>query len=195
MTKPGKLDASNHHRLVTEVGYAIRKMGAQSVIMSRTVADRFALHMTDLEVLDLIFLRKQASAGDLADATGLSSGAVTALIDRMSAAGYVERCGDPHDRRRVIVKVRHDAIEPIKAVYMSTQKRMFDLWSTYSDADLEVIADFIAKSTSLGAECCKAIRLTAPAAKPVKRRAQRVSSRAAAAAPASQPSGHRKPSR
>src|SRR5262245_48306765 len=127
MTKDG---GSDRHRLVVELGTAIRKMGAQSVITSRTVADRFGLHMTDLEVLDLIFLRKQASAGELAEATGLSSGAVTALIDRLAKAGYVERSEDPHDRRRVIVRVRHEAIEPIKSTYLAMQKRMFELWSS-----------------------------------------------------------------
>lgn len=203
MTKPGKPDAvgktgSGHHHLVVEVGNAIRKMGAQSVIMSRTVADRFGLHMTDLEVLDLIFLRKHVSAGDLVDATGLSSGSVTALVDRLAAAGYIERSEDPDDRRRVVIKVRHEAIEPIKAVYMSTQKRMFDLWSTYSAHELEVIADFITKSTGLGVECCKAIRLSAPPSRPAKRRAPRTSSRTAAAGSSPSrllPSGHRKPPR
>jgi DNA-binding MarR family transcriptional regulator len=195
MTKPGKTDALNHRQLVVEVGNAIRKMGAQSVIMSRTVADHFGLHMTDLEVLDLIFLRKQVSAGDLADATGLSSGAVTALIDRLAVAGYIERTADPKDRRRVIVKVRPEAIEPIKAVYMSTQKRMFDLWSTFTERDLEVIADFITRSTGLGAECCRDIRLNAPATKVAKRRAPRMSARTAVTATQSPSSGRRKPSR
>jgi DNA-binding MarR family transcriptional regulator len=195
MTKPGKMEALNHRQLVVEVGNAVRKMGAQSVITSRTVADHFGLHMTDLEVLDLIFLRKQASAGDLADTTGLSSGAVTALIDRLAMAGYVERTEDPKDRRRVIVKVRHETIEPIKAAYMSTQKRMFDLWSTFSDRDLEVIANFITRSTGLAAECCRDIRLNAPAAKGAKRRAPRMSGKSSAAAPQFPFSGRRKPSR
>ncbi len=154
---------------VAQVGIAIRKMGAQSVITSRTVADRFGLHMTDLEVLDLIFLRRQASAGELAEATGLSSGSVTALIDRLERAGYVERTDDASDRRRVIVRTRPDAIEPIKATYQTMQRRMFDLWSTFGDRELEMITDFIARSTALAAECCMAIRREAPPA-PKKRR-------------------------
>jgi DNA-binding MarR family transcriptional regulator len=147
--------SAKHHELVARVGISVRKMGAQSVITSRTVADRFNLHTTDLEVLDLIFLRGQASAGELADATGLTSGSVTALIDRLAMAGYVERCDDPSDRRRVLVRVHHDAIEPIKAVYMLMQKRMFALWSTFSARDLAVIADFLSRSTELAVACCK----------------------------------------
>jgi DNA-binding MarR family transcriptional regulator len=180
MTKPHKPQtataresASDRHDRVVELGIAIRKMGAQSVIISRTVADRFGLHTTDLEVLDLIFLRKQASAGELADATGLTSGAVTALIDRLVAAGYVERSEDPHDRRRVIVRVRQEAIEPIKDTYLAMQKRMFELWSSYSARDLETITDFATRSTALAVDCCKAIRLNAPKT-PARRRAARM---------------------
>lgn len=185
-----KQSAQGHHRLVVEVGNAIRKMGAQSVITSRVVADHFGLHMTDLEVLDLIFLRKQASAGELADATGLSSGAVTALIDRLANSGYVERAEDPTDRRRVIVRVRPEAIEPIKAAYMSMQKHMFDLWSTYSAEELEVIVDFAGKSTALAVECLKDLRERSPP-QAAKRRAPRMSSHASTGTMKS--SGRRKP--
>jgi DNA-binding MarR family transcriptional regulator len=137
-------------------------MGAQSVIMSKTIADRFALHTTDLEVLDLIYLREKASAGELAEATGLTSGSVTALIDRLEAAGYIERCDDPDDRRKVLIRVRHEAIEPIKAVYAGTQRRMLDLWSDFSARELEVVADFLTRSTDLAVERCRQIREEAP---------------------------------
>jgi DNA-binding MarR family transcriptional regulator len=144
--------------LVERVGIAVRKMGAQSVITSRTVADRFGMHMTDLEVLDLIFLRGQASAGDLAEATGLTSGSVTALIDRLAKAGYVERFDDPSDRRKVLVRIRAENIEPIKQTYMAIQKRMFELWSSFEPRDLEVVIDFITRSTQLAVDCCKDIQ-------------------------------------
>jgi hypothetical protein len=64
-------------------------------------------------------------------------------------AGHVERCDD---RRKVIVRIRHEAIEPIKAVYMVTQRRMSALWSTYGARDLEVIIDFVSRSTQLAIE-------------------------------------------
>lgn len=147
--------------LVSRVGVAVRKMGAQSVVTSQVVADRFDLHTTDLEVLNLIFLREQASAGELAKATGLTSGSITALIDRLTKAGYVERHADPEDRRRVMVRIRHDAIEPIKAVYMPMQALMFALWSKFGPRELEVIADFLERSTELAVACAEEIRRTA----------------------------------
>ena len=162
--------------LVERVGIAVRKMGAQSVIASRTIADRFGMHMTDLEVLDLIFLRGAVSAGELADATGLTSGSVTALIDRLANAGYVERCDDPSDRRKVLVRIRHDAIEPLKATYASMQKRMYSLWSTFDPRELEVIINFITRSTELHVDCCKEIQRLAPPS--LQRRPARTASRA-----------------
>ena len=143
--------------LIARVDMSVRKMGAQCVITSQTVAERFGLHTTDLEVLDLIFLREQASAGELAKATGLTSGSVTALIDRLVKAGYVDRHADPADRRRVIVRIRRDAVAPIEAAYASMQACMVELWSTYSAQDLRVVADFLSRSTDLAIECTKEI--------------------------------------
>lgn len=167
--------------LVTRVGMSVRRMGAQSVMTSQAVAERFGLHTTDLECLDLIYMRKQASAGELAEATGLTSGATTALIDRLERAGYVRRVADPSDRRRVQVHIRQDAIAPIEAVYRPIQARMFELWSRYRPAELEVIADFLSRSTDLAAECVQEIRRDA-SPPPVKRRAPRANRRGTKAA-------------
>jgi len=164
--------ATTRKDLVELVGRHIRRMGAQSVITSQVVADRFNLHTTDLECLDLIYLRKDPTAGELAKATGLTSGAVTALIDRLEAAGYVERVADPADRRRVHVRIKPHAIKPIEAVYAPIQVKMFELWSTFSERDLRVIADFISRSTDLGVTCAEEISRHAPPS-PAKRRAAR----------------------
>jgi DNA-binding MarR family transcriptional regulator len=164
--------------LIARVGQCVRKMGAQSVVTSQIVASRFGLHTTDLEVLDLIFLRNEASAGELAAATGLTTGSVTALIDRLEKAGYVKRHAHESDRRKVIVRIRHDAIEPIKAVYAPIQVRMFKLWSSFSARELEVIADFLSRSTALAVSCAEEIRCSGEALTRTRRPARRSSLRA-----------------
>ncbi|HET9949933.1 MAG TPA: MarR family transcriptional regulator [Longimicrobiales bacterium] len=148
-------DEASHHELVERVDRCVRRAGAQSVLTSRAIADRFGLHSSDLEALDVIFLRGEASPSELADATGLTSGATTALLDRLERAGYVERRPDPEDRRRVRVRLIPEAIEPIQAVYAGMQRRMFDLWSSYSARDLEVVAEFLTRSTDLHVECVR----------------------------------------
>jgi len=139
--------------LVERVGLAVRRMGAQSVITSQTVAGRFGLHTTDLECLDLLFMRGQATAGELAQATGLTSGATTALIDRLEKAGYVTRVADPADRRRHQIRICADAIKPIEAVYRPMQSEMFKLWSSFTERELQVIANFLSRSTDLAIAC------------------------------------------
>src|SRR5712691_10692070 len=148
-----KAPPATRKALVARVGAQFRLMGAQSVLTSKAVARRFGLHTTDLECLDLIYLRERTSAGDLAKATGLTSGSVTALIDRLEKAGYVERVADATDRRRREVRIRPDAIKPIQAVYQPRQARMVKLWSTFGARDLEVIIDFLSRSTDLAVAC------------------------------------------
>ena len=145
-------------KLVGRIGNIVRRMGAQSVIVSQTVAARFGLNTTDLEGLDLIQLQCLVSAGQLAAATGLTSGAVTALIDRLERAGYVERVDDPADRRRVLVRIREGAIVEIAKVYAPMQKRMFALWSQYSADELTVIEDFLTRSLELSVDCVADLR-------------------------------------
>ncbi len=146
------------NELVARVDHHIRAMAAQTVVTSQIVAGHFRLHTTDLRVLDLIYMREQASAGELATATGLTSGSVTALVDRLEKAGYVQRHHDTTDRRKVWVRSRPDAIEPIAAVFAPSQARMFELWSTFSASELKVIADFLARTTMLAAECADDLR-------------------------------------
>src|SRR4030095_8296118 len=78
---PGVMDMSKNpteKELVERVGVAVRRMGAQSVLNSDVIASMFGLHKTDLESLDLLYLRGGAcSAGELSKATGLSSGSPT----------------------------------------------------------------------------------------------------------------------
>lgn len=163
LTGNAEIGSAGHRELVEHVGVCVRKLGGQSVIASRTIADKFGLHTTDLEVLDHIFLRERVPAGELAVATGLSTGSVTALIDRLVAAGYVERRPDPTDRRRVLVEVRPEAIAPIKAVYENMSKQMLSLWEQYSSRDLTAIADFLSRSTELHLECVKQIHSSSQA--------------------------------
>ena len=157
--------------LAERVDRQVRRMGAQSVLTSHTVAGRFGLNTTDLECLDLVFMRGRTSPGELAKATGLTSGAMTALLDRLEDAGYITRTADPDDRRRVQVRVRAEAIRPIDAVYRPMQREMFKLWSTFTAGELQVIERFLSRSIDLAVSCTERIREDA-AGSARRRRAQ-----------------------
>lgn len=135
--------------LVERVSLAVRRMGAQSVLISETVASHFGMNTTDLECLDLLFMRGEATAGELAKATGLTSGATTAMIDRLERAGYIVREDDPRDRRRVILRVQAARVAPIARIYEPIALRTAALWSTYTDTELKTILRFIEQSVEL----------------------------------------------
>ena len=73
--------------LLRQLDEAVRKVSAQSVLMSDAVARLVGLNSTDLECLDLLYLAGPTTAGRLATHTGLTTGAMTAVIDRLERAG------------------------------------------------------------------------------------------------------------
>ena len=68
-------------------------------------ARRLGVNMTDLHCLNILESRSGLTAGELALEAGLTSGAVTGVIDRLERAGYARRTADPGDRRKVKVEV------------------------------------------------------------------------------------------
>jgi DNA-binding MarR family transcriptional regulator len=135
--------------LLAAVLREVRRMTAQSVLIGDAVSARFGLGSTDLECLDLALLSGGATAGEIARATGLTTGAITGVIDRLESAGYVRRERDPADRRKVVVRALPGMTRRIAPVYQSLQREMTRLWSRYDDAQLAVILDFLCRSCDL----------------------------------------------
>jgi DNA-binding MarR family transcriptional regulator len=128
---------------------ALRRSSAAGVLHGQTVARRVGVNSTDLECLDLILMSGPSTAGEIARHTGLTSGAVTGLIDRLERLGLVERTADPADRRKVLVRVREDRIGPIAALYTPLEKAMQALLAGYSREELKILIDFAEKSGEL----------------------------------------------
>ncbi len=124
----------------------IRKLSAQSVLFSTAISSRLGINSSDLECLDIVNLGGAATAGQLAAATGLSTGAITGVIDRLVKAGYVRRRRDAKDRRRVIIEPMAGVERKIAPMFASLSQAMAKLWSTYSDSDLALITEWVAES-------------------------------------------------
>lgn len=125
---------------------ALRRGSAAGVLHGQTIARRAGLNPTDMECLDLILMSGPSSAGDIARRTGLSSGAVTGLIDRLEKLGLAERAADPADRRKVLVRVREDRIAPLTKAFEPLGQRMQALLAGYSEAELKLLLDFTERS-------------------------------------------------
>jgi DNA-binding MarR family transcriptional regulator len=128
---------------------ALRRSSAAGVLHGQTVARRVGVNSSDLECLDLILMSGPSTAGEIARHTGLTSGAVTGLIDRLERLGLVERTADPADRRKVLVRVREDRIGPIAQLYAPLEKAMQSLLAGYSKEELKVLIDFSERSGGL----------------------------------------------
>lgn len=120
---------------------------AAVVVFHELVGRCLGLSATDRKCLDLLS-RGPASAGDIANFTGLTSGAVTGIIDRLEKAGYAERVDDPKDRRRVLVvrKTNSRLDKLLPAIFEPLGKDMSAVTSKYDQHELQVIADFLTRT-------------------------------------------------
>ena len=138
--------------LLRQLDETLRKVGAQSVLMSDTVGRLVGLNSTDLECLDLLYLSGPITAGRLAGHTGLTTGAMTAVIDRLERAGFVRRMRDASDRRRVLVTARPPGILRIEPLYRRLAESTASLNAAYDDRQLAVVVDYLSRAVDLVAE-------------------------------------------
>jgi DNA-binding MarR family transcriptional regulator len=135
----------------------IRKFAARLVLFHASVASALGLNVTDVHTLRL--LREDSmSAGELSKQLGLTGAAVTALIDRLEEAGYVERRRDVEDRRRVTVHAKPMKLKTIDALYADQGARMEKLLSKYGQDEFRVIVDFLQRTTDVLAEGVKTLK-------------------------------------
>lgn len=133
-------------RRLQDLEAAIRESSGLGVVFSSVVADRLGISGRDLECLDMIVLRGRVTAGELAAATGLTTGAVTGLIDRLEAAGLARRERDLRDRRKVFVRPLPRVETDIMPLYASLQTRMRKLMLELSDQEVERLLAFFSAS-------------------------------------------------
>lgn len=136
---------------------ALRVASAQSLLVSQAVAARAGLNTTDIECLDIIQTGNLVSAGEIAKKTGLTTGAVTTLLDRLEKAGYVKRQADPNDRRRVMIAIRPERLRPLAEIYAPLQAAMESLYRDYPEADLLTIADFTERAAAISSDFVRSL--------------------------------------
>lgn len=80
-----------------------------------------------------------ATPGELANRTGLTTGAVTRMIDRLLRGGLVTRAHDERDRRRVIITATEDRADEIARHYEPLAREFGRVMADYTDEQLELI--------------------------------------------------------
>ncbi len=129
--------------IILSIVERFREMSTQTIMFHQTVADVLGLHITDHKCLDIIYRFGAMPAGRLGELTGLTTGAVTGIIDRLEEAGYVRRTNDPKDRRRIIVEPtgNRKLERKIEGIFVPLHERMHELLSSYSDIELNFLLD------------------------------------------------------
>ena len=154
-----------------ELENALRRGSAQGAIFGQTVANTIGISGSDLECLDFLNLEGRVTAGRLAEVTGLTTGAITGVVDRLEKAGLVRRERDPDDRRKVFIATVPENVVRVGRFYEHMQRGMVKLWETYSDAELRLLVGFATKGyeTLLAATEDLKSMVDAPRQKPTKK--------------------------
>ncbi|WP_081838755.1 MarR family winged helix-turn-helix transcriptional regulator [Thermogemmatispora carboxidivorans] len=130
----------------------LRKSSSFGASFFRVAATQTGLAAdTDIQVLDLLDLTGEASAGQLAELTGMTSGAIAKVLNRLEASGLVQRERDKSDGRRVIVRLAQgqEALDKVRAILASLEETWDDVVSSYGEEELALLFAFLQRSNTL----------------------------------------------
>jgi MarR family transcriptional regulator, organic hydroperoxide resistance regulator len=128
--------------LLARLQRAAQTSTTDGILFHQAIADRVGLHVTDLRCLNVLAQAGPLTAGELGQQLGLgTTGAVTRMVDRLEAAGYVRRQPDPGDRRRVIIHPVPERLATIAPHYQGMATAWNDLLAAYTDEQLHLFLD------------------------------------------------------
>lgn len=123
----------------------VRRSQTATARFDQAVADACGLNRTDMRCVDVIERAGRVTAGELARETGLSTGAMTAALDRLERSGYARRIRDDHDRRRVLVELTPKVSELVR-LYAAHQAEAERLYGQYTADEMELLLRFFRNS-------------------------------------------------
>ena len=145
------MSATPKRQLVDQLIAAFRDSGNQDSAFENLAAERLGVNRTDLHCLNAIENAGGLTAGQLAAAAGLTSGAVTGVIDRLERAGFARRVPDPTDRRRVMVEVTPEFYARAAAIWGPLKEDWEGaLGDRFTAAELARITEFLRLTSEVG---------------------------------------------
>ncbi|MTD53142.1 MarR family winged helix-turn-helix transcriptional regulator [Amycolatopsis pithecellobii] len=141
-------------QLTTAVKDALRDLNIQLSLLNRRFGGRIELRDVDWTCLDLINRHGPLSPTELARRAGVHPATLTGILDRMQKRGWIVRERDPGspDRRAVTLRGVRERNAELFQVFSGMNTRMDELCEHYSEAELEVIADFLRRTGVAGRE-------------------------------------------
>jgi DNA-binding MarR family transcriptional regulator len=131
----------------------MRETSTVTILFHQAIADRLGMNVTDHKCAGILARSGPITAGELARRTGLTTGAITGVIDRLEQAGFARRARDSSDRRRVIIEPDPKRIErKIVPLFDSMSRAAERLCDRYSAQELTLILDFAIRSRAMAEE-------------------------------------------
>jgi DNA-binding MarR family transcriptional regulator len=136
-------------RLIDELGQEFRVNGINDLAFDQVTADLLGINRTDLNCLDIIERHGGVTAGQLAAEAGLTTGAVTAVLDRLEGEGYVRRVRDTEDRRRVKVEVTPEFVDEAKRIWDPLVAEWNELMQRPTIEQLKAMVEFMREANEV----------------------------------------------
>jgi DNA-binding MarR family transcriptional regulator len=150
MAEPEGVAKQSKGELLEALGMAIRASQNRSDALDELVARRLGVNNTDLRCLDIIQQHGRLTAGRLAELAGLTTGAVTAVLDRLEEMGYAQRVRDTEDRRRVLVELTEKAFNATWEIYGPLKDKWEAALSRYTVDQLRLLLEVLTEGEEIG---------------------------------------------
>ncbi len=135
--------SKDRRAIIADLGWQLRTLTTTSVLAANTVAQKVGLGANDLKCAEILVRRGPMSAGQLGEFAGLTTGAITGVVDRLEKAGWAKRVPDPKDRRRIMIYPGPQETKKVNGLYDSYVKSLSRLLDGYSDSELMLITEFV----------------------------------------------------
>jgi DNA-binding MarR family transcriptional regulator len=139
-------DKKNYGLALQELG---REMSVHTIMFHSAVAERLGLNATDQRCFDYVLRQNGVTAGQLSEFTGLTSGAITGVIDRLEKGRFVKRQPDPKDRRKVVIVPLTDRLPEIYKLFESLGHNMAETMNHYSAREAKILVDFMQRAVNV----------------------------------------------
>lgn len=126
---------------------AARNNGIGSILFRNSMGKKLGISLTESLCMTLLGINGNSTPSELAREIGLSTGAITTLLDRLERRRIIRRKPNPEDRRGVIVEIHEEYAKAAGQMVAGIQRAHQELIAKYSDEELEVIADFLNRFT------------------------------------------------
>ncbi len=129
---------------------ASRQYSDASIFMHEAIARKAGLSGTDHKYLGVILQYKELTAGDISKLTGLTTGAVTGLIDRLEKKKLLKRQFTKEDRRKVIIIPNiENSMKLLQPIFSDLQRKTADLIATFSEKEIQIIERYFIEATTI----------------------------------------------